>query len=616
MSKEKKILKSSEDSAFVSFSPCVHQLFEKQVTQTPHAPAVSFNYQEMTYETLNKKANQLAYQLQLRGVSLDTNVGICVRPSIEMVVGLLAILKAGGTYVPLDHSYPKERLTFMLEDAHVAVLLTQKDMHVDIPESLKNNVIVIDMLEATCIPNCGMNHTNNVCADNTAYIIYTSGSTGIPKGVAMTHKVLVNLLLWQLQDLRPLQIERTLQFAPISFDVSFQEIFATLCSGGCLVLPWKELRRDAIGLLHFLVDERITNLFLPFVALQQLAEAVDSYELIPNYLRTIITAGEQLQITPLIRCLFKKLSNCALYNQYGPTESHVVTTFKLIGTPDEWIDLPPIGRPITNAQIFLLDSTLQHVPIGIPGEIYIGGPVLAREYFNKPALTAERFIPNPYHNQLEERFYKTGDIGRSLLDGNIEFLGRLDHQVKIRGFRIELGEIESALLKHEAIREAIVLVQKEQTEEKLLAACVVLNRKFFVFPVDLKSYLIGVLPEYMVPSVFLILDTLPLTSSGKVDRLALAQMIQDGASLQHEYAPPRNALEELLLSMWTDVLKLKDFGIYDNFFAGGGNSLLAVRVISRLHSTLQVDVAVQNIFDFPTIAEFSVCVENILLEDA
>ncbi|MCL1468747.1 amino acid adenylation domain-containing protein [Argonema galeatum] len=455
----------------------VHQLFEAQVKQTSDAVAVVFEDRQLTYRQLNDRANQLAHYLKTLGVGPEVLVGICVERSLEMVVGVLGILKAGGAYVPLDPAYNKARLAFMLEDTQTPLLLTQEKLIQSLPPH-QARVICLDTDWETIALSNQKNPQSDGTPNSLAYVIYTSGSTGRPKGVAMSHRPLANLVFWQLENSIATIGTKTLQFASISFDVSFQEIFSTLCSGGTLVLISEELRRDVASLFNFIAAKAIERLFLPFVALQLLAEVADSQETVQTNLREIITAGEQLKITRQIANWFTQLKNCTLHNHYGPSESHVVTAFSLTGLPLHWPGLPPIGRPIANTQIYLLDDHLQTVPAGTPGELYIGGIPLAREYLNRPDLTAERFISNPFSNQLGERLYKTGDIASYLPDGNIEYLGRSDNQVKIRGYRIELGEIEVTLGQHPAVREAVVVAREDIPNDKRLVAYLVHNSEY------------------------------------------------------------------------------------------------------------------------------------------
>jgi amino acid adenylation domain-containing protein/thioester reductase-like protein len=453
---------------------CIHQLFELQVAKAPDAIAVIFEERQLTYRELNEKANQLAHYLKSLGVKPETLVGICIERSLEMMIAILGILKAGGAYVPLDSAYPQERLQFMLQNTQVPALLTSNNLVAGLPKH-DAKVFCLDRDWSAIAQESQENLVTEVKLENLGYVIYTSGSTGTPKGVAMTQLALCNLILWQIQNTTLSVRARTLQFSPIGFDVSFQEIFSTLCAGGTLVLIAEEIRQDSRALLSLLQEQNIERLFLPFVALQQLAVAAESAMLFPDNLREVITAGEQLQITPAISYLFNNLNQATLHNHYGPSESHVVTTYTLNNTVETWSALPPIGRPIANTQIYILDSNFQPVPIGEPGELYIGGLCLARGYINRSDLTAEKFIPNPFSDEEGARLYKTGDLARYLEDENIEYLGRIDHQVKIRGFRIELGEIESALNQSSLVREAVVMAREKITGDRHLVAYVVPN---------------------------------------------------------------------------------------------------------------------------------------------
>nr|WP_081431391.1 non-ribosomal peptide synthetase [Moorena bouillonii] len=449
---------------------CIPQLFEAQVERTPDAVAVVFADQQLTYRALNAKANQLAHHLQSLGVEPEVLVGICVERSVEMVVGLLAILKAGGAYVPLDPAYPPERLAYMLDHSQASVLLTQSQLVSQLPKH-QASVICLDTDWEIISTQKEQNPTSSLTLDNLAYIIYTSGSTGKPKGVAMPHRSLVNLIKWQLEHTVVANDSKTLQFAPISFDVSFQEIFSTWCVGGTLVLISEDVRRDPVFLLNLLAEQEVARLFLPFVALQQIAEVAETFGIFPASLGEVITAGEQLQITPAIANLFEKLNDCTLHNHYGPSETHVVTSFTLKGSPSSWPALPAIGRPIANTEIYLLDQSLKPVPAGVEGELYIGGVCLGRGYLNRPEITAQRFIANPFNKVKtdSDRLYKTGDLAQYLPDGNIQFLVRLDDQVKIRGYRIELGEIEVLLSQHPNLKQAVVLAREDNQDKRLVA---------------------------------------------------------------------------------------------------------------------------------------------------
>ncbi|KST68613.1 non-ribosomal peptide synthetase [Mastigocoleus testarum] len=618
---------------------CIYELFEEQVQRTPQNIALQFGRETLTYEQLNHRANQLADYLITLGVKPDVLVGLCIERSVEMVVGLLAILKAGGAYVPLDPSYPEERLAYMLSDSQASVLLTEQKFIDYLP---KHDTVVCldkdkeikyrDELQDKPLPTTVK--PQSVKPENLAYVIYTSGSTGKPKGVAMSNRSLVNLLMWQIENGIANQNSKTLQFSPISFDVSFQEIFSTLCAGGTLVLIPDDVRRDAIALLKLLTEQGIERLFLPFVALQQLAEVAASSDDLPVSLQEIITAGEQLQMTTALNNFLRRLPNCTLQNQYGPSETHVVTAFTLESSAytqksqtsqtSQNLTLPPIGRPIANTQIYILDSHHQPVPIGVPGELYIGGIGLAREYLNRSDLTTQKFIPNPLSNRSGERLYKTGDLARYLPDGNIEFLGRIDNQVKIRGFRIELGEIETAIAAHPQVSEAVVIVREDIPGKKRLVAYVVnkfapqtlntLDTKSLEnhssIQKQLRDFLKQELPEYMIPSAFVFLDALPLTPSGKINRRALPT-----PSVTHEpesFVPPRTPTEATLGKIWQEVLGLKQVSIHDNFFECGGHSLLATQVISRLRQTWKIELPLRRLFEEPTIARLAAVIDLLL----
>jgi amino acid adenylation domain-containing protein len=570
---------------------CIAQLFEEQVERTPDAIAVSFQSQQLTYQQLNCQANKLAHHLQKLGVKPEVRVGICVERSLSMVIGLLAILKAGGAYVPLDPRSPQERLTYILSDSQASILLTDSSIPLSQP-SLK----VVSLDTSDFCRNSQENPVSQVTPQNLAYVMYTSGSTGKPKGVAMSHRSLANLLHWQINE-SALSCAKTLQFASISFDVSFQEIFSTWCSGGTLVLITEEVQKDGFVLLQLIAQAKVERLFLPFVALQQLANAASISKSYPASLRQIMTAGEQLHITPDLVNFFRELPGCTLQNQYGPTESHVVTSFTLKDAASSWSPLPPIGRAIANTQIYILDRHLQPLPIGVSGELYIGGVAIARSYINFPELTAEKFIVKDGN-----RLYKTGDRARYLADGNIEFLGRIDNQVKVRGFRIELGEIETVLVAHPQVKEAVVIARVDQPGSKRLVAYIV--PKQHLDTSELLCYLKQKLPEYMLPSAFVKLLDVPLTSSGKTDCRALpAPTTRETRNISTDLIPPRTATEEVLAEIWSDVLGLEQVGIHDNFFALGGHSLSAMQVIARLRETFKVELPISCLFDYPTVVE-------------
>ncbi|KYC42747.1 hypothetical protein WA1_15530, partial [Scytonema hofmannii PCC 7110] len=602
---------------------CLHQLFEEQVERTPDAVAVEFGNQQLTYYQLNCRANQLAHYLRSAklsrsdslGVGADVLVGICVERSLSMVIGLLGILKAGGAYVPLDPEYPNQRLSFMVEDARVQVLLTQHSLSTKFPQ-YQGRLICLDT-EAELVSQFSQDNVfSGVQANHLGYVIYTSGSTGQPKGVAMSQRALCNLIFWHIENLKVSCGAKTLQFSPISFDASFHEMFSSWHSGGTLVLIPEELRRDAVALLGLMEDKAIERLFIPFVGLQQLAEVAVGNGLFTTHLREIITAGEQLQITPAISYWLSKLThNCTLHNHYGPSESHVVTTFTLTNSVETWPLLPPIGRPIANTQIYILDEYLQPVPVGVPGELYIGGVALARGYLNRPELTQQRFIPNPFSTDPNSRLYKTGDLARYLPDGNIEFLGRIDNQVKIRGFRIELGEVEAVLSQHQDVEGCCVIAREDTPGDKRLVAYLVAHQNCTLTSSQLRQFLKAKLPEYMVPNAFTILESLPLTPSDKVDRRALP--IPDLQSdRQEKYIAPRTPVEEMLALLWAQVLKVELVGIQDNFFTLGGQSLLATQLVSRIRNIFKVELPLRELFVRSTVSELAPLIEQLQQQDS
>ncbi|UCE20078.1 MAG: amino acid adenylation domain-containing protein [Gemmatimonadota bacterium] len=589
---------------------CVHQLFEVQAEQRPDGIAVVFEDQHLTYRELNARANQLAHYLKERGVGPDVPVGIFAGRSLDIVIGLLGILKAGGVYVPLDPCYPKDRLAFQLQDTCVPHLLTQKRLMPELPEH-NVNVICLDS-HWDIIAQEGIDNTvSGAQPENLIYILYTSGSTGRPKGVAIPHGSIVNLITWQLHQTDLPQGAKTLQYNSFSFDACFMDIFMSWCSGDTLFIVPEPVRQDITGLARFIADHGIERLNLPFIVLEHLATMWDAGEKPPQCMREIISTAEQLHVSQPLRRLFAQLPHCLLFNHYGPSETHVVTAFALTGPPGNWPEFPAIGRPIANTRTYILDISFCPVPVGLPGDLYIGGVSLARGYLDRPELTAERFVPNPFGDESEARIYKTGDVARYSPDGNIEYLGRMDHQVKLRGFRIELGEIEAVLNQHSGVKEAVVLAREGWAQEKRLVAYVVPNQTGALLSSELRGFLKQKLPEYMVPSVFVTLEALPLTSSGKVDRGALPVPGQRRPELEVTFAPPRTSVEEMLRGIWTEVLGLEQVGIRDNFFELGGHSLLAVKLVSRMSLALNREISVRFLFQHPTIADCSEAIENL-----
>lgn len=583
----------------------VSDLFEQQVEYIPDAIAVVCEEQHVTYSTLNSRANQLAHHLQGLNVGPEAHIGLCMKRSLDQITGVLGILKAGAAYIPLDPDYPVERLAFMARDAHSDVLLVQEELLAHLPV-LDATVICLD----TMWEQIGREHDTRpvvgACAENLAYIIYTSGSTGKPKGITMGHAPLVNLLVWQRGPAVLPASARTLQFASLNFDVSFQEIFSTWLTGGTLLLISEQLRRDPAGLLALLEEQAVERLFFPFITLQNLAEVFPKAGVTPSHVREIIVAGEQLQINRHISHFLASLPDCVLHNHYGPSECHVVTSFTLRGSPAAWPALPSIGQAIANASIYILDTHMQPLPAGIAGEIYIGGDCLARGYHNRPDLTAERFLPDPFSQESGARIYKTGDTALYMPDGNIEFLGRYDQQVKIRGVRLELGEIEATACQHPLIQQCVVLVHDSKSGDKRLVAYIVpISEDAPLSYADVRQFLADKLPEYMVPSHFARLEQFPLTPSGKVDRRTLPAIAESRPALSETYSAPETAVEQQLVELWQNLLGLHRVGIHDNFFDLGGHSLLVGHMHARLEELFEVSIPIVDVFKYPTIVSLA-----------
>ncbi len=587
---------------------CLHQLFESQVAQQPDSIAIDYDAGQLTYSTLNGRANELAQQLRALQVGPEVVVGLCFERSPDLAIGILAILQAGGAYLPLDPHYPRERLAFLLQDAQVPLLLTQQHLKDTLSRATKAQIICLhDPAPLENNAGASENPLSGVTGENLAYVIYTSGSTGKPKGVGCTHASVYNLVSWHWQAYQVATDDRASQVASIDFDASVWELWPYLLIGSSVSLLEEDLRSDPRMLYTWLQEQAITISFLP----TPLAEHLISFSWPVNgSLRLLLTGGDRLSRFPSIPLPF------ALVNHYGPTESTVVTTAQWLGwrkaSPYQAEGAPPIGRPIANTQVYLCDQHLCLVPIGVPGELYIGGVGLARGYLHRPDLTAERFLPNPWGAEPGERLYKTGDLARYLSDGTIEYLGRLDHQVKLRGFRIEPGEIEVALSEHPALQATVIKVCEDHRGEKYLAAYVVPTPGRSAPTIhDLRAFLQQHLPAYMVPTSFVTLTTLPLTTNGKVDRQALPLPDElTEADTTHAIAP-RDPLEEMLAEIWCDLLVAPRFivgeqiSIYDDFFAVGGHSLLATQVISRIRQVLQIDLSQRTLFEFPSIASMA-----------
>ncbi|WP_375515431.1 amino acid adenylation domain-containing protein [uncultured Nostoc sp.] len=594
------VLEACNETQVVDCDLCIHEMFEMQVERSPQAIAIVFEDIQLTYQQLNKRANQLAHYLRTLGVGPEVLVGICLERSLEMIVGILAILKAGGAYVPLDPAYPPERLAFILSDTQTPVLLTQEKLVKNLPPH-QAQVLCLDSNWQGNIQNSQENPINQTTVDNLIYVIYTSGSTGQPKGVMIPHGGICNQLYWRQTNFRLTPADKVLLTISFSFDPSVWQIFWPLCFGGQLILARPGGQQDTAYLVKVITEQQITVLALVPSILRVLLEEKGIENC--RFLRHITCGGEALP-SELIERFFAQLSlDNVFHNCYGPTEASIDATFWTCQRGTNYT-IAPIGRPITNAEIYILDENLQPVPVGESGELHIGGIGLARGYLNRPELTTEKFIFNPFSSEVGARLYKTGDLARFLPDSNIEFLGRIDYQVKIRGFRIELGEIEAILRQHPALTQTLVIAREDVPGDKQLVAYIVANPEQIPSQVELRRFLQGRLPEYMVPASFVFLDNLPLNPNGKIDRRALpAPHTSDLVSTN--FVPPQNATEQVLASIWVKVLRLEQVGIYDNFFELGGHSLLATQVMSRVRQAFQIEMPLQILFENPTIASLA-----------
>ena len=616
---------------------CIHELFEEQAAKTPDAVAVLFEGQQLTYGELNIRANRLAHYLEKLGVGPEVLVAICMNRSMEMIVGLLGILKAGGAYVPLDPEYPEERLTFMLRDTQASVLVTEDTLlekfvnartqdgaicaipAIQNPKSEIQNptVVCLDSEWDEIAQESKENPSSGASPKNLAYVIYTSGSTGQPKGVMIFHAAIVNHMVWMQRRFNFGPADGFVQKTPISFDASVWELFAPLISGARLILARPQGHQDSGHLVRLIQASGATVLQVVPSMLRVLLEEQEFSKCVT--LRLVFCGGETLT-RDAEKEFFQRLT-CPLNNLYGPTEATIdATHWECERNVDR--SVIPIGRPIANTQIYVLDANLQPVPMGVLGEIYIGGAGVARGYLNQPELTAEKFITHCFDGEPARRLYRTGDRARYLADGNIEFLGRLDDQVKIRGYRIEPEEIEAVLTEHPAVRECVVIAcerlsrnsdnpesrisnprSKIQNLKSLVAYFV--PRECAPASAELRGHLRARLPEYMVPAAFVVLDSLPLTTNGKVDRHRLSSVNPTPAQLDQSYVAPCTSVEEIIAGIWSEILGVERVGAHDNFFDLGGHSLLATQVISRVRRTFQVDVPLRLLFQMPTVAQMA-----------
>jgi len=606
---------------------CIHQLFEEQVERTPHNVAVVFENNSLTYQQLNTRANQLAHYLQELGVKPDTLVGICVERSLEMIVGILGILKAGGAYVPLDPEYPQERLNFMLEDSQVKVLVTQAKLVESIPEH-QAQLICLDTDWEKIAQNITSNPENKSEPENLTYIIYTSGSTGKPKGVLVNHANVVRLFAatdsryhFNSQDVWTL-------FHSYAFDFSVWEMWGALLYGGRLVIVPYLVTRSPELFYELLCQEKVTILNQTPTAFRQLIQAEESLKgdispLLKEVrgdrssptdndlsLRLIIFGGESLEINSLQPWFDRHGDQLPqLVNMYGITETTVHVTYRPLSMADVNSTASVIGRPLPDLQVYLLDQYLQPVPVGVPGEMYVGGAGVAKGYLNRPELTTERFISSPFEHS--NKLYKTGDLARYWPNGELEYLGRIDNQVKIRGFRIELGEIEALLASHPQIWETVVLVWDDTRGDKRLVAYIVPQPEITITIDEIRQFLKAKLPDYMVPNAFVILEALPLTTNGKIDRRALPPPNLD---ISDKYVAPSTPIEEILVNIWSEVLKVEKVGINDNFFELGGHSLLATQLVAQIRDRLKIELPLRQLFNTATLAELAQGIEQLKQE--
>lgn len=577
----------------------IHLVFAAQARRTPDAVAVRFDQHELTYSELNCSANRLAHRLRRLGVGTEVCVGLLMRRSTEMIVAMLAVLKAGGAYVPLDPDYPRDRLTFMLETSQCPVLVTHDVTASDLAGAEHDRVLV-DTADCTVDSESDADPANSTDPENTAYVIFTSGSTGMPKGIVISHRAINHLVA--AADYVDLKSSNCVaQASNASFDATTFEVWGALLNGAQLVGLPLDVILSPRDFAEEIRRQRIDTLFLTAALFNQIA-----YELPEAFapLEHLLFGGESADPSA-VRQVLENGPPRRLLNVYGPTESTTFATWQLMRELPRTAGTVPIGRAISDTRLYILDRSLQPVPVGVTGELHIGGDGLARGYLDQPGLTAERFVPDPFSGEPGGRLYKTGDVTRWLADGRIEFVGRNDFQVKVRGFRIELGEIETVLCEHESVREAVVVARTDARGDAYLAAYVVAAHGPLPTGGELRAFLKAKLPEYMLPSVYRVLDKLPLTPHGKVDRHALPHSEGSERELDVAFVAPRNAVEEVLSEIFAEVLRVERVGINDNFFELGGHSLLATHVASLVRKTFQPDLPLRKIFEAPTVASLA-----------
>jgi amino acid adenylation domain-containing protein len=594
---------------------CLHEIFEEQARRTPEAIAVAHHDERLSYAQLNAKANQLAHYLRSRKIGPESLVGLCMERSIEMIVALFGILKAGGAYVPLDPQWPRERLSLMLEEMKLPVLLTQQHLVEQLPK-VSTEVVCLDSGWQAIARQRKVNPAGvGTGPENLAYMIYTSGSTGLPKGTMIQHGSIVNYIKQAITYYDITATDRALQFASISFDTSTEEIFSTLLCGATLMLRTDEMLSSVSTFLRQCEEWQITVLDFPTAYWHELIQGIVEESLkLPSSVRLVTVGGERALPERLAMWREHVSEHVRVANGYGPTEATIVATMgdmagpKVTGVASREVS---IGRAIGGASIYVLDRHLQLAPAGVPGELHVGGAGLARGYMMRSDATAEKFIPHPFSTEPGARLYKTGDLVRYLPGGEIEYLGRIDQQIKLRGFRIELGEIEATLNRHPGVRDSVVLLREDEPGDKRLVAYVVAadatgaETSASAWRSHLKEHL----PPYMVPQAFVQLTALPLTTSGKVNRRALPVPETSRPEMDSAYIPPRTEVERLLAEIWQEVLHVESVGVHDDFFDLGGHSLLATQVVSRVRNVMGMELTLRTLFESPTIESLAVAID-------
>jgi amino acid adenylation domain-containing protein len=587
---------------------CAHELFEQQVDRDPGAIALVFGERQVSYRELNERANRVAHYLRSRGVGPDVLVGVCLERSPELVVALLAVWKAGGAYVPLDPAYPVERLSFMIGDAQTPVLLTEEKCR-RLFSSAGEKAIYLDSDWSVLSKELGDNPAPIASPSNLAYVMYTSGSTGKPKGAMILHRGLVNYLWWAIKTYAVEPGRSVPVHSSISFDLTVTSLYTPLLAGGKVELLPEDV--GAENLLAALLREDDRSLVKITPAHLELLSHQISPKQAAGMTRTFVIGGENL-LAESLRLWRDAAPATRLINEYGPTETVVGCCVYEVQPADSRSGSVPIGRPIANTQLYVLDSSLQAMAPGVTGELYIGGAGVARGYLNRPELTAERFLPDPFSGVPGARLYKTGDLARYRTDGTLEYLGRADDQVKVHGYRIELGEIEATLAAQPKVKSCAVLAREDEPGNKLLVGYLVSRDGDVPSTDDLRAFLKERLPQYMVPARFVYLDTLPLTPNGKVDRKALPPppKVTSGAG---KGGAPRTNTARTIAAFWSELLRVEGIGIHDDFFDLGGDSLNATGLVARLRATFGVELRLASLFDQPTIAGLSEVVDMLVL---